>query len=144
MLDIEDIDAALAELDARYLAGEAAAHAHTWSIIGRSYAAFNRHELPRQDWVSIDHRRGTPFAAAELTATTRELWDLTPDLSIHIVAVHRLSDIGAVITHAGHGTSQQGFDAEWRAVDLLTVDGELINRTEIFDEADLECRDRPL
>ena len=29
--DLDDFDAAIAELDARYLAGEAAAHAHTWS-----------------------------------------------------------------------------------------------------------------
>ena len=33
--DLDDIDAAFAELDARYLAGEAAAHAHTWSVIAR-------------------------------------------------------------------------------------------------------------
>ena len=33
MFDLEDFEAAFAELDARYLAGEAAAHAHTWSVI---------------------------------------------------------------------------------------------------------------
>ncbi len=31
--DLDDIDAAFAELEARYLAGEAAAHAQTWSLI---------------------------------------------------------------------------------------------------------------
>ena len=30
--DVDDIDAAFEELDARYLAGEAAAYAHTWSV----------------------------------------------------------------------------------------------------------------
>ena len=57
--DLDDIDAAFEELDARYLAGEAAAHAHTWSLISGAYAAFNRHELPATtpDWVNIDHRR---------------------------------------------------------------------------------------
>ena len=40
--DPDDFDAAFAELDARYLAGEAAAHAHTWSIIAGAYAALNR------------------------------------------------------------------------------------------------------
>ena len=52
--DPDDIDAAFEELDARYLAGEAAAHAHTWSVIVRNYAAFNRHEFPRPtpDWVT--------------------------------------------------------------------------------------------
>ena len=46
--DLDDIDAAFEELDARYLAGEAAAHAHTWSVIARAYAALNRRELPRR------------------------------------------------------------------------------------------------
>ena len=34
--DLDDIDAAFEELDARYLAGEAAAYAHTWSVIARA------------------------------------------------------------------------------------------------------------
>ena len=72
-----------------------------------------------------------------MTDSIRGIWDLTPDLSIHIVEVHRLSDIGAVITHAGHGTSREGFDAEWLAIDLLRVDGKTISGTEVFDEGDL-------
>ncbi len=32
-LDSDDIDAAIAELDTRYIAGEAAPYAHTWSLI---------------------------------------------------------------------------------------------------------------
>ena len=135
--DPDDFAAALAELDARYLAGEAAPYARTWSAIARSYAAFNRRELPTRDWITVDHRRGTPFVSTNMTDALRNIWDLTPDLSIHIVQVHRLSDIGSVITHVGHGTSQEGFDAEWQAIDLLTVDGEIITGTEVFDEADL-------
>ena len=63
--DPDDIDAAFAELDARYLAGEAAAHAHTWSVIAQAYAALNRHELPptTPDWVNVDHRRGDSVRA---------------------------------------------------------------------------------
>ena len=38
-----------------------------------------------------------------------------------------------------HGTSQEGFDAEWRVINLLTVEGDLINRCEMFDEADLDA-----
>ena len=59
MFDLDDIDAAFAELDARYLAGEAAAHAHTWSVIAGPTPRFNRHELPATtpDWVNVDHRR---------------------------------------------------------------------------------------
>ena len=70
--DLDDIDAAIEELDARYLAGEAADHAHTWSAITRGYAALNRRELPptTPDWVNIDHRRGTAFAPGEMPAHT--------------------------------------------------------------------------
>ena len=42
MFDPDDIDAAFAELDARYLAGEAAAYADTWSVIAQAFAAINR------------------------------------------------------------------------------------------------------
>ncbi len=65
VFDPDDIDAAFEELDARYLAGEAAAHAHTWSVIAAAYAAFNRRELPATtpDWVNIDHRRLAPVEA---------------------------------------------------------------------------------
>ena len=54
-------------------------------------------------------------------------------------AVHRLSDLGAVVTARRHGTSREGFDAEWRTIALVTVDGDLVNRCELFDEADLDA-----
>ena len=75
--DLDDIDAAFEELDARYLAGEAAAHAHTWSVIAEAYAALNRHELPptTPDWVNVDHRRVAAFAPGDLTAYIHAAWD---------------------------------------------------------------------
>ena len=59
--------------------------------------------------------------------------------SSYVETVHRLSDLGAVVTQVAHGTSQEGFDAEWRMIQLLTVEGDLINRCEVFDEADLDA-----
>ena len=49
------------------------------------------------------------------------------------------SNLGAVVTHAAYWDLAEGFEAEWRAVDLLTVEGDLINRLEVFDEADLDA-----
>ena len=71
--DLDDIDAAFEELDARYLAGEAAAHARTWSVITGTYAAVNRHEVPATtpDWVIVDHRPIGTFEAADLAAFLR-------------------------------------------------------------------------
>src|SRR6516165_11147287 len=114
--EANDIDAAFEELDARYLAGEAAAHAHAWSVISGAYAAMNRHELfaTTPDWANIDHRRPAIIEEGGLNASLRSLWKLTPDLSFRVVAVHRLTDLGAVCAHEAHGVSQDGFDAEWR------------------------------
>ena len=139
--DPDDIDAALAELDAHYLAGEAATHAHTWSIVTAAYAGFNRRELSATtpDWVSIDHRRGAAFASGDMIAYIEAAWDDSPDTRIYIAAVHRLSDVGAVVTHVAQGISQGGFDAEWRDINLLTVDGDVINRCELFDESDVDA-----
>jgi hypothetical protein len=140
--DPDDIDAAFAELDARYLAGEAAAHAHTWSLIVGAYATLNRHELPpiTPDFVSIDHRRGgSAFAAGDLLAFVRASWDDSPDNKIYVEAVHRLSNVGSVVTSGTQGASLAGFNAEWRQIDVVTVDGDMLDRTELFDEADLDA-----
>ncbi|OBG40167.1 BTAD domain-containing putative transcriptional regulator [Mycobacterium sp. E3198] len=137
--DLDDIDVAFEELDARYLAGEAAAHAHTWSVIAGIYAAFNRHELPAVDWITEDHRRATPFTSSQLLTHIRTSMDIAPDLRIHIDKVHRIDDFGAVLTNTSRGTAVEGFNVEWRMVQLLTIDGDRINRLELFDESDLDA-----
>ncbi len=141
LFDPDDFDAAIAELDARYLAGEAAAHAHTWSLIAPTSAGFNRHELAATtpNLVTIDHRRAAAFEPGDLTAYIHAGWDMDQGSTTYIEDVHRLSNLGAVVTYAGSATSQEGFDAEWRVVDILTIDGDLFNRCEIFDEADLDA-----
>ena len=139
VFDLDDFDSATAELDARYLAGEAARYAQTWSVISSAYAAMNRREVfaTTPDWVNIDHRRVTKIAPGELIANFRASWELAPDLTIRLEAVHRLNSRGAVITVAARGNSTEGFGAEWRMIGLYTVRGELIDRAELFDEEDL-------
>ncbi len=89
--------------------------------------------------ISIDHRRGPAFARDELVAYFRAGFDLNQDVQTYVEVVHRLTDLGAVCTHVGHGVSREGFDAEWRGVDLLTLDGEMFDRCEVFDEVDLDA-----
>lgn len=141
VFDPEDTDAAFAELDARYMAGEAAAHAHIWSLVTQTYTAFNRRQLSKttRDWVNIDHRLGVGSAPGQMNPYVTAMWAIAPDVSTRIEAVHRLSDLGAVFTHTEQGTSEGGFDAEWREVALLTFEGDAINRCELFDETDLDA-----
>ena len=74
VFDPDDIDAAFEELDARYLAGEAAPYADTWSVIAEAYAAFNRQELPPLHAGLGEHRpppTAVAFAPGDLTAYIR-------------------------------------------------------------------------
>jgi hypothetical protein len=139
--DLDDFEAALAELDARYLAGEAAAHAHTWSLVTGAYAGFNQRDLAATapDWVNIDHRHGAGFASGDMIPYLQAAWDDSPDTRIYIEQVHRLSTLGAVVTHVAQGLTNEGFDAEWHDVAIVTVDGDSVNRCELFDEDDLDA-----
>jgi hypothetical protein len=138
IFDRDDMDAAFDELEARYLAGDAADYTDLWSEITQSYAAMNRHEIPATmaDWVTIDHRVRESFEGGELTAYAHSAWELIPDVTIRIETVHRLTDFGAAYTHVACGTSEDGFDAEWRMVVLLSTRDDS-RRCELYDEADL-------
>jgi len=140
VFDPDDFDAAVAELDARYIAGEAAAHAQTWSVIVRAYWSLIRHELPptTPDWVNLDHRRGIAFEDGAFTAYLRDILGREQLITNYIEAVHRLNNLGAVFTQVFNLSSQEGFDGEWRIVALMTVEGDLVSRAELFDEADLD------
>src|SRR5262249_54924175 len=113
----------------------------TWSAITQAYGALNRHELPATapDWINVDYRRLTTIEAGEITPYLRAAWGDMRGISIYVEAMHRLSNLGAVITYWAHGTSQQGFAAEWRDIAVFTVQEGRINRCEIFDEADLDA-----
>ncbi|HVE93454.1 MAG TPA: nuclear transport factor 2 family protein, partial [Acidimicrobiales bacterium] len=125
--DPDDFDAALAELEALYIAGEASAHAEVWRLVTDVYASYNRHEFPAvaPGFASVDHRRAS-FAPGELAADLQGLFELVPDIRFRITAVHALDEHGAVITSTAEGRSADGFDARWANVHVITVrDGQV-------------------
>ncbi len=89
MFELDDVDAAFEELDSRYLAGEAAPHAQTWSVVAGAYAALNRREIPATapDWVNIDHRR---IATAESRRRPDRISDATWELCRTPAAMSKL------------------------------------------------------
>jgi hypothetical protein len=121
--DPDEIDAAFAELDARYLAGEAAAYAQTWSVIMQACAALNRREIfaTTADFVDIDRRSFAAIGSGDLKAYIRAA--LNDDVyNVYIEAVHRLSALGGVVTLLSSGTSHEGFGGEWRMADIFAVE----------------------
>lgn len=141
VFDPDDLDAAIAELNARYAVGEAAPYAETWSAITQTYAALNRHEVPptTPDWVNIDRRRLATIQPGDMMTYLHASWAAIPNAGMYITRVHRISGFGAVVSHAAYGTSAKGFDAEWQDITVLTFEENLVNRCELFDEADLDA-----
>ena len=94
-----------------------------------AYAAVNRHDLPAwtADAVNIDHRSTTAVAPGELSAYLHATWGQTPDFKVDIVAVHRLSSFGALVTHVATGSTEQGFEGEWREITLSMIEGDRIS-----------------
>jgi hypothetical protein len=95
--------------------------------------------MPRtaRNFVDIDHRQLAAIAPGDLVTYLRAGMEDMVDNILYVEAVHRLTALGAVVTHTAKGTSLEGFDADWRMIDVFTVEGDLISRCELFDEADL-------
>ena len=89
--------------------------------------------------MNIDHRSGIAFAPGDVTAYIGATYDVAPNVKGHLEAVHRLGDLGVVVTEVVAGTSQEGFAFEWREVALFAFEGDLVSRFELFDEADLDA-----
>ena len=104
-------------------------------------AALNRRDLPQttNDWANVDHRRVALMGTDDIYAVLGAMWDSTSELNNFIAAVHRLSDLGALVTWVAYETAQDGFRAEWRLISLMTVRGGLLSRSEVFDEEDLDA-----
>ena len=87
----------------------------------------------------IDHRPLAAIGPGDLKAYLRATFDDSAQNVIYIETVHRLTNLGAVVTNVAKGTSREGFYAEWRMICLMTAEGGLVNRCEIFDETDLDA-----
>jgi hypothetical protein len=92
-----------------------------------------------EDWVNVDHRLRRAFAPGDMTPYIKATWKIAADFKGRVAAVHRLSNLGAVVTVVVTGTSHEGFDFEWRQIGLFAFEGELVCRAEIFDAADLDA-----
>ena len=141
VFDADDIAAAFNELDARYLAGEAAAHAHTWSLVADAFAAINRHELPERP--GLGQRRPPTRSSVRgrrddrLPSTT--CLTIVPDIHVYVEVVRRLGNLGAVVTQVGHGTSQEGFKPNGGRSGFSCSTAIWLSRYELFDETDLDA-----
>jgi class 3 adenylate cyclase/ketosteroid isomerase-like protein len=145
--DAEDVDAALAELDARYAAGEARTDPHVaatmetfrrsfeardWDALGALFAAdVAVHDERRLGWEPLRSR-------AAYVASLRSLVELAPDTRLRLDHV-RLSARGVLWVAAWSGTREGGpFETPWVIVSEHDAEG-LVRRFEQYDVDDLDA-----
>ena len=140
--DPHDLDAAYAELDRRYAAGEAAPYPRVWETLQR----FERAAAPRdwEEWAAMfapdyrveDHRRlgwGTLHSRDEYTAYVRAIVDLAPDITTRLDHVLALDDGRVFIIMRSVGSREGGpFEIPYVIVSALGTDGR-IQRSDIYD-----------
>ena len=128
--DLEDIAAAFEELEARYLAGEAADHARTWSAISAVYAALNRRELPNDADIGLRRHRPPPqptrcpWCALRLPCAA---WDLTPRRQYPHRSCAAAQRLGAVVSSSREGRLRTTASTpSGEMINLLAVEGNRI------------------
>jgi ketosteroid isomerase-like protein len=140
IFDPDDLDAAFDELDAHYAAGEAAAHAATWSEVCQSVAAWNSRDGNRiksrytDDFTFVDHRPlgfGT-LNRAGWVESVRSLAELSPDYRLRVVAVLELADGGAALIRWLTGSQVVGGDFDSPAATVVAFREGRCHRFEAF------------
>jgi hypothetical protein len=141
--DPEDLDAAYAELDARYAAGEGAAHGPVSATMRAFRSAFAARDwealaaLFTPDLVVNDHRRlgwETLRGPAAYVKAMQSLVDLAPDARLRLDHV-RTSDRALFWVAGWLGTREGGaFEAPW----IVVSEHDALGRVRRFDQYDLE------
>jgi hypothetical protein len=132
--DADMLDEAFEELDARYVAGDAAPHADAWRRLANAFASFNRGNLSAFDNVDVVDHTSKWLPESDGTSLLQPMTELLPDLALRIVAVHRLGPAGAVITTLTTGTTIEGGETASSAVAVALFD----QPTELFPDDRLE------
>jgi ketosteroid isomerase-like protein len=163
VFDVDDFDAAYAELDARFEATDDLASSPSWNSLRGFVRAVAQHDwdavaaLCAESFVEYDHRGlaviGTTRGAAAWAQNFRTLADLSPDTTYR--ADHFRSAARGFYCHGGwHGTREGGrYEIPLHAVLELDADGRIV-RADIYDDdgidaflarfAELAADDRPV
>ena len=148
MFDIDDLDAAFAEVDERYAAGEAAPYAQTWATIQRLARAAARRDWEEYfgafvaDLILEDHRKlgwGTIRSRDEYAHLQRAVVDLAPNAILRFNHVLAMSDHAALTIGTWMGTRDGGrFELGAVSVPTFGPDG-LIPQSHLYDVEDLDA-----
>ena len=86
----------------------------------------------------MDHRHFGTIERNALTLNIRAFWDITSNQYRRRERAP-IDRPRAVVAHGTHATSQEGVEIESGEIIIPMVDGDLLNRCEIFNETDLDA-----
>jgi class 3 adenylate cyclase len=146
VFDANDVDSALAELDARFVAGEGAPYAEnlrsefaiTSALNARDWAALRALHVPDYDFV--DHRAvaiGTFQGRDEFFDAMETMVDATPDVSMFITMLIPAAH-GSVAVLRERATNAADGEFDNVLITMKTFRDELVARSEIFNEDQLD------
>jgi len=140
LFDIDDLNDAIAELTARWIASGDVEHPEVIEAATRIAESHNRH-----DWQAIDaanrdatyvNHRQLPAGGdtiADHRASTRMMASPIPDLRYEFAEVLMHSALGLLGHTVMKGTSTDGVAVEIPVLILMLLDGDRITRIEAFD-----------
>jgi tetratricopeptide (TPR) repeat protein len=140
----DDLDAAYAELDARYLAGEGAPFVDSLTCLAETTASYNSRDWDRfealytEDCLVVDHRLvgwGT-LDRADLVEYVRGMVERVADVRMRVPAVVRLTEQGLV--YVSTGSDATGDQFEFQALIVEILDHGRLKHVELFSLSDVE------
>jgi len=147
VFDLDDLEAAYAELDRRYVAGEGAPWAELIAqqrVVGRAFGAGNLAALTRllpDDFTLVNHQRfggtGERRARAQVIANAHVMADLNLRGDVRLDHLPRISAAAAVAATTWYGTRDGGAFETSQCV-VCTHDGRQFHSWEIYDPDQLD------
>ena len=138
LFDSDDINGAIGELTARWIASGEVAHPEVIEAMRKLHETTNRHEWDAlaarcAGATYINHRLlGTP-ASADYISSIQALATLVPDLWVEAAEILTHSASGLVIHVVMKGTSTEGLAIEIPFVMLMLLDGDRVKHIETYD-----------
>lgn len=139
LFDPDDLDAAFAELDHRYISGRGAPFAEVLRLGVDAISAVNMHDWPRvlslhaAYYVFVDHQAvGFGTTVGPPHRWVEQVTRLVPDIRLELRAVHKLGANGGVFRVAWSGHDSVGNSVEGETVDVVLMASGLIVRREQY------------
>src|SRR5581483_4085427 len=142
----KDMEAAVAELEQRFLSGEGAEFAHVWQVVVEAHAAWNARDFERfnetatDDMRFVDHRLASfgEMRDRDRLRYFQSVIDVTPNLIVNATTIHILNERGTVYELLTSAKQDDGALIESTYLYVSVMRGSQVETLEIFPVDELD------